>query len=123
MSKSPAELLVEFDAKLPELIKGLQDWFAEESASIDGSVEADAPAGTGGSIIEARPAIDSKRVLDATCVTEEVLGIKLPAKIIKPGGYMSCEEMVSDLVPKLKQHFIAGQKTDKGTKIKVAENA
>jgi hypothetical protein len=123
MPDASADLAAKFAAKVPQLIKGFTDWFAEEEASIDGTVEAQAPTGSGGSIISARPAIDSKRVLDATCVTEEVLGIKLPAKIIKPGGYASCEEMVSDLVPKLEQAFIASHAPQKGAKIKVAENA
>jgi hypothetical protein len=121
MSENSDDLPKIFKAKTPELVRCLQEWFTEEAASIDDSVEAEAPSGTGGSIITVRPAIDSKRVLDATCVTEEVLGIKLPPKIIKPGGYVSCEEMVGDLIPKLEQIFIGGAQADK--KIKVTEHA
>lgn len=115
-------LLDEFAAKQPELIRKLQRWFDEEAAAIDGTIEADAPSGTGGSIISVRPAIDSKRVLDATCITEEVLGINLPPKIIKPGGYMSCDEMITDLVAKLQQVFIGDIKPAK-TKQRILESA
>jgi hypothetical protein len=66
---------------------------------------ASAPSGTGGSIIVMMPAIDSKRVVDATVITKQVLGIELPPAIIKPGGYNSCAEMVADIVPKLQKVF------------------
>src|SRR5687768_1172600 len=88
-----------FDKKVTELVKALEAWFEEEAAAIDGDISAAAPSGTGGSIIAIRPAIDSKRVVDATIVTEEVLGIELPPEIIKAGGYASCEELVADIVP------------------------
>jgi hypothetical protein len=123
MPAASADLSTEFRAKIPELVKAFTEWFAEEEAAIDGAVEAEAPAGAGGSIISARPAIDSKRVLDATCVTEEVLGIALPAKLIRPGGYASCEEMVNDLIPKLEQTFIEAKSSGKGAKAKAVENA
>lgn len=107
-----------FVAKLPELIHGLKEWFEEEISGIDEAVQAAAPAGTGGSIISMRPAIDSKRVLDATMVTEEVLGIELPPEIIKPGGYESCDAMITDIVPKLQKVFTGELKvkTTKSTK-------
>jgi hypothetical protein len=94
-----------FVSKTSELIAKLKAWFEEETASIDGAVSASAPSGTGGSIIAMLPAIDSKRVVDATVITKQVLGIELPPAIIKPGGYKSCAEMVADIVPKLQKVF------------------
>ena len=94
-----------FVSKTSELIARLEAWYEEESASIDGTVLASAPSGTGGSIIVMMPAIDSKRVVDATVITKQVLGIELPPAIIKPGGYNSCAEMVADIVPKLQKVF------------------
>jgi hypothetical protein len=94
-----------FASKTSELIAELEAWFEEETASIDGTVAASAPSGTGGSIIAMLPAIDSKRVVDATVITKKVLGIELPPAIIKPGGYNSCAEMVADIVPKLQKVF------------------
>ena len=105
-----------FAAKKTALVAELEDWFATESASIDGSIESKAPSGAGGSIVTVRPAIDSKRVLDATIITERVLGIELPPEIIKPGGYDSCEEMIGDLVPKLRAVFIGEKKVTKAQK-------
>ena len=105
MTKTVDELKAEFELKVPELTQKLEEWFSEEAAAIDSKVIAGAPAGTGGSILTIGPAIDSKRVLDATIITEEVLKIELPPEIIKPGGYESCEAMLADIVPKLKMVF------------------
>lgn len=105
MEAQKADLQQAFDAKWPELKSRLEAWFAEETSSIDGTIEAGAPSGTGGSIMGKRPAIDSKRVVDATVITQEVIGIDLPPEIIKPGGYDSCDEMLDDLRPKLAKVF------------------
>ena len=70
-----------------------------------------------------RPAIDSKRVLDATVVTKKVLGIDLPPQIIKPGGYDSCADMIADIVPKLEKVFIGEIKVKKLKTAKVLEPA
>jgi hypothetical protein len=105
MSATKDELQTAFAAKAPKLIAELEAWFEVETASIDGTVSSGAPSGSGGSIIAMRPAIDSKRVVDATVITKQVLGIELPPEIIKPGGYNSCAEMVADIVPKLQKVF------------------
>lgn len=122
MDKSKEELAKAFAAKVPVLVAELEAWFDEETASIDGSVEADAPAGTGGSIMGMRPAIDSKRVVDATVITKKVLDIELPPEIIKPGGYISCEEMIADIVPKLEKVFIGEIKVKKQKPTKELES-
>jgi hypothetical protein len=102
-----------FATKIPTLIAEFEAWFQEEAASIDGSVDAGAPSGSGGSIIGMRPTIDSKRVLDATVVTKKVLEIELPPEIIRPGGYRSCEDMIADIVPKLEKVFVGDIKVKK----------
>lgn len=113
MDLSNADRKKIFSEKLPALIEGLQKWFEEESEAIDGTIASAAPSGAGGSIISARPAIDSKRIVDATLITEEVLGIELPPEIIKPGGYESCEAMIEHLVPRLEKVFIGEWKVKK----------
>ncbi len=123
MEAGIAERKAEFAAKLPSLIKGLEEWFEEETASIDGSVVDAAPSGSGGSIISARPAIDSKRVVDATLVTEEILGIELPPEIIKAGGYESCEAMLDHIVPRLERVFTGELKVKKRKRATESETA
>ena len=113
MNATKEELKKAFAEKAPKLRAELEAWFREETASIDGAVVADAPAGSGGSIIGTGPAIDSKRVVDATIITKQILDIELPPEIIKPGGYDSCDEMLADLVPKLQKVFIGEMKVKK----------
>lgn len=119
MEASIDDLGTQFDAKMPELLKRLQDWFDKEDASIDDVISNSAPTGAGGSVVSARPAIDSKRVVDATVITEEVLGIELPPEIIKPGGYNDFKEMVDHLVPALKGVYTKQIKVKKAP-VKVA---
>jgi hypothetical protein len=118
---SDLEKAKEFDEKVPTLKSALEAWFEEETAPIDGVEEA--PSGDGGSILETRPAIDSKRVVDATVITKKVLGIPLPPAIIKPGGYASCEEMIDDLIPKLKKVFTGEIKVKTPKPVKQPEPA
>lgn len=105
MALTKEDLEKVFKAKAAELIDELKEWFEEETAAIDGSIVADAPSGTGGSIMSTDPAIDSKRVLDASAATKKVLGIEIPSTIIKPGGYDSFDELLHDLLPKLEKVF------------------
>lgn len=112
-----------FKEKSALLVRELQAWFEEETAPIDGSSPPPAPAGAGGSIVGMRPAIDSKRVVDAARVTRAVLDIELPPEIIKRGGYESCEEMINDLMPKLERVYTGELKVKKRRPAKVAEPA
>ena len=123
MDADVADRKKQFASKLPTLIKGLKDWFDEETAAIDGSVVGAAPSGSGGSIISARPAIDSKRVVDATLITEEVLNIELPPEIIKAGGYESFEAMIDHIVPRLEKVFTGELKFKKRKRVKETETA
>lgn len=123
MAATKIELDKAFEDKVPELISALEAWFEEETAPIDGVDEADVPSGDGGSIVAMRPAIDSKRVVDAKVVTKKVLGIPLPPAIIKPGGYTSCKEMIDDIVPKLKKVFTGEIKVKTPKPVKQSEPA
>jgi hypothetical protein len=116
-------LKASFASKTSTLVAALEAWFEEEIEAIDGSVEAGAPSGSGGSIMGMRPTIDSKRVLDATAITKKVLEIDLPPEIIKPGGYNSCAAMIADIVPKLEKVFMGDIKVKKRKPAKELEHA
>jgi hypothetical protein len=123
MSATRDELKLEFTNKRPTLIAELETWFRRETEAIDGSIESGAPSGSGGSILQMRPAIDSKRVIDATVITKNVLGIELPPEIIKPGGYVSCDAMINDIIPKLERVFLGDIKTKRRSPSRVREAA
>lgn len=118
MDATKEELKDAFATKASNLIAELKTWYEEETTSIDGTVIAGAPSGTGGSIIATGPAIDSKRVVDATVATKKILGIELPPEIIKPGGYNSFEEMISDILPKLEKVYTGEIKVKKCKPVK-----
>ena len=100
--------LVNFDAKKDELIDALSDWYEEEIEAIDAGIDEGVPQGDAGSISSCGPAIDSKRVLDASSVTKKIIGIDIPPKIIRKGGYNDLDDLVSHLVPRLRK-VISGE--------------
>ncbi|MCJ2183707.1 hypothetical protein MTR62_13550 [Novosphingobium sp. 1949] len=122
MESGTEDLRKEFRRKQAKLVAELEAWFEDETQPIDGSAPPP-PSGGGGSIIGVRPAIDSKRVIDASRVTRQVLDIELPPEIIKQGGYASCDEMISDLVPKLERVYTGELKVKKRRPFKVSEPA
>ncbi|WP_156396229.1 MULTISPECIES: hypothetical protein [unclassified Caulobacter] len=123
MTATRDELKKEFAGKAATLKSELEAWFEDEVEAIDSAVAEEAPSGTGGSIIGMQPAIDSKRVLDATAITKKVLGIDLPPEIIKAGGYASCAEMIADIVPKLEKVFTGELKVRKPKPVEAPEPA
>jgi len=56
-------------------------------------------------IYDLLPEIDSLTVVRSFVALEIFLKIKIPCATVKPGGYSSRDELVSDLLPKLKDLF------------------
>ena len=88
-----------------ELKKDLWTWWQEEG----GGGEDDPfgkPKRPPGTIFDVVPAIDSLAAVTALVTVEKHVGFELPQKsvgrLIKRGGYSSFEDMVSDLMPKLR---------------------
>src|SRR5438876_1810382 len=94
---------VEFDSKVLELQTLTRDWADRECTTFDEAVRraADLPKATGGSIWD-MPAIDSKRVVSLLVELEPLLGCKLPSKLSKRGGYKTTDELLADLIPKIR---------------------
>jgi aspartate-semialdehyde dehydrogenase len=86
--------------------KGLEDELASwheklqsDSSKLAGLVS----AGPEGGLWEGMPTIDSKVVTETSPIFERHLGIPLDVTCIRPGGYTSFRDLVSDLVPKMKK--------------------
>ena len=77
MLENKTEELAAFDAKKDELIDALSEQYDEEIEAIDAGIEEGVPQGDAGTISSCGPAIDSKRVLDASAVTKKVIGCLL----------------------------------------------
>ena len=108
MLENKTKELAAFDAKKDELVDALSEWYDEEIEAIDAGIDEGVPQGDAGTISSCGPAIDSKRVLDASAVTKKVIGIDVPPKIIRKGGYNDLDDLVSHLVPRLRK-VISGE--------------
>jgi hypothetical protein len=76
-----------------------------------------APPHAKGTIFDVLPAIDSLGVVSGLITLENHAGIKIPARIIRRGGYKDFEDMTSDLLPKVKALVEKNkQKSGKGSK-------
>lgn len=105
----PSQLAItvdEFDRILPSLRSDLeQEWYNVECLSLDEQLgtgdEADNTSPDAG-LYCGMPQIDSKVVSKASPVVERYLGCKLPLDMIRRGGYHSFDDVLNDLVTKLR---------------------
>ena len=56
------------------------------------------PKGSGGSILGLGNPISSKRVLEASAITEEIIGMPIPPAIITKGGYETADAFVEKIL-------------------------
>lgn len=63
-----------------------------------------------GTIYDLLPDMDSLTVVNSLLLIEEILGIEVPAKIVKAGGYTSQKQMLDDLLPKIRKEFEKNRK-------------
>jgi len=92
---------------LPEegLENALRRWWKEEQSDWDRRVDSsNAKRLPGGAELwDGMPTIDSKAVTETSPIFEHHLGIPLDTSKIRPGGYSDIEDLISDLVPKMKK--------------------
>ena len=61
------------------------------------------PSGSGGSVMDLGNPIASKRVLEASAITETVIGFRIPPAIIDKGGYENAAQFVDKIMAGLKK--------------------
>jgi hypothetical protein len=96
-SALPSITRKKFDAIEAELRAELKKWWEDESESFDAAV-----AGTA-SVWDGMPEIDSKAVVKASPIIRKFTGADLDPKMIRKGGYSSLDDLVNDLLPKLRE--------------------
>ena len=74
-------------------------WDGEIGGADDPFADPKPPLGT---IFDVLPVIDSLGVLNGLLTIEKHVGFEVPSRIIRRGGYSSFDDMVSDLLPKLR---------------------
>jgi len=109
MSENPKKLtLRNFKTLISTLKSKLQEWWIKINKEInDEAAFTELPETPLYSTI---PLIDSKIVIKSSPIFEDILGRKLPAKFIKPGGYDDFESMATDLINKFQQDMFAREK-------------
>jgi len=58
-----------------------------------------------GTVRDLLPALDSLTIVRSFIVIGKLLKIKIPVNLVKRGGYNSREEMLADLLPKLRKVY------------------
>jgi hypothetical protein len=96
----------EAPARFPEsdIINALEKWWKDESVERSGDPFGDESEG-GGILYDLLPSLDSLTVVRSLLVIEKILTIEIPVSLVKRGGYETKEEMLEDLVPKLRRHY------------------
>ncbi len=82
------------------LTNDLRTWWDNEVGGADNPF-AD-PKPPEGTIFDVLPAIDSLGVINGLLRIEKHVGFEVPSRVIRRGGYSGFEDMMSDLLPKVR---------------------
>jgi hypothetical protein len=96
----------ERSAQFPEeeLKAALKDWWSKEALERSEDPFAPAPQKIS-TIYDLLPALDSLAIMNSFLIVGKILGMEIPVGLVKPGGYYSQEEMMGDLLPKIRKHY------------------
>lgn len=89
----------DFDAIVSQLTEALRHWYEERKSNPDAPPLNPVTAGA----FDYIPDIDSKAVVTASEVIKRFLGVKLDPRLIRKGGYTSFDDLLLDLLPKLRE--------------------
>lgn len=86
----------------------LREWWDEEVVGTDDPFAA--PPTPSGTIQDVQPVVDSLGVVKRLVVIDKHVGFQVPPSVVRRGGYHSFEDMVGDLLPKLRALWLKRQK-------------
>jgi hypothetical protein len=91
-------------ASFPEsdIRKRFTSWWNAETERLKNDPFAPKEKGT---LYDVVPDIDSLSVVESLVIAEAILNCKVPAKIIRSGGYSSANEMIEHLMPELRKLY------------------
>lgn len=84
-----------------DLIRLLREEWDEQAGGDDPFAEP-TPAPQDETIYEVQPVVDSLGVVRILLTVEKHIGFEVPPCIIRRGGYSSFEDMIADLLPKIR---------------------
>jgi len=91
-----------------DLTNDLRDWWDEEVVGSNDPFAEPKPAN--GTIYEVQPEVDSLAVVKRLVIIDKQVGFEIPASVVRRGGYRSFDDMVADLLPKIRAHYIKHRK-------------
>jgi len=100
-----------FDYSEDDLVADLKVWWSDQVADADDPF-ADPRSPREGTIFEVVPVVDSLGVVTALVTIEKHVNFKVPASIIKAGGYRSFEEMRAHLLPRVRSLALQRRKKE-----------
>ena len=106
--KSEECSLEKFDKRKAVLRDALRAWADEQVELHDDPDLTGVPKGSGGSILGLGNPIASKRVLEASSITEEIVGMPIPPVIITKGGYETADAFVDQIMAGL-ENVVTGK--------------
>ena len=84
-----------------ELTKDLRSWWNDQVGGGDDDPFAD-PKPASGTIFDVIPEIDSLGAVTGLITIEKHVGFEVPPRVIRRGGYNDFNDMVNDLLPKVR---------------------
>ena len=81
------------------LVNDLRAWWNDQVGGDDPFVSPKAPSGT---IFDVVPEMDSLSAVTGLVTVEEHLGFDVPPTMIRRGGYSNFDDMVNDIMPKVR---------------------
>jgi hypothetical protein len=84
------------------LATDLKTWWDDQVGGGKDDPFADPSAPTAGTIFDVIPAVDSLGVVTGLITIEKHVGFKVSPRVIRRGGYNSFDDMITDLMPKIK---------------------
>jgi len=97
-TRTPSITQSDFDTSEKKLRAALRKWWDDEAQDFDAAVSK-----TNKVWQTMMPEIDSKAVVKASPIIKRFLGTPLDPRLIKKGGYASFDDLVKDLLPKLRK--------------------
>lgn len=94
-----------------DLAADLRTWW-DEQVNLDNDPFADPSPPRVGTIFEVLPVVDSLGVVTGLLTVEGHINMKAPPRLIKRGGYRNVEEMVGDLLPKVRAYVLGQRKQE-----------
>lgn len=92
----------------PDLTNDLREWWDEEVVGVNDPFTEPKPAS--GTIYEVQPEVDSLAVVKRLVIIDKQVGFEIPPSVVRRGGYRSFDDMVADLLPKIRAHYIKHRK-------------